>query len=760
MRNELLLATALIAVPITADAQQSQFPPYGPGPAPLSTTGTACSGCTLNNLTLTGTTTNTGTISGGVDSPVQLYVNQNLSASGSITAANTWEWLQGSITGSWVAGSGTLNAPFGVYISGDNATTAAGTNSVNGFQVRYGVSAGHTGYRQGIVESMQINGAPASGNPNYVGGYFGVLAASNLGGTNTSFSTYNGSIFGDNPQVIANSSATYLDRVTGTEIDAAMQTGSSAAEFYGATIVQQPSHAVRGTFDDAGLLIGEGPGAITHRYGIIFGNDSNQWPIGSDGTIIYAEPNSQSPTNPIPVAKSGVDFRAVNFSAGGAEFAGPNFSVGNTGALSIGNFTETPSSSGLTIAAANTASWTAGVSAAGTAYTNGDVVYDLTNHSIETVTASGGTVTALTVIAAPVGTVSNPVTLLGGTGHGLTGSFTATSSNTLSIAASVPTVSVAGTLSAGTLALGGNTFTAVQAPATCNLYSSGTYTWTKLGTSSLVWAWAVGGGGGGGFGATLAASGSGGAGGGGGAMSVMAPLPASLVTSTVTVVAGAAGAASTSGTTTGGIGTASTFGNYLGAGGGGGGGPGSTGATSGGGGGGGFSGVNGGSGTTTGGSAGSAGINAGGSGVAATAVAGYYGPGAGGSGSGATGTAAAGAASSLGAASGGAGGGFNVTTGQNGAAGNGSFGKGSAGGTLGTGGASCTVGGPGVAPNIWPANGAAGGGGGGGGITSGTGCQGGQGGLPGGGGGGGGSGSVAGGPGGAGGAGEVEVCQE
>jgi hypothetical protein len=386
-------------------------------------------GGTLIAGALSGTTTNTGTISGGTSAPARVNLLSSIVGTGAASPSQSWLWQQGALSGTWTAGAGGIVSPYAMYITSDTVQS-----SISMLQIIDGVQAKAAGTHQGIATNVSVVGVPSSNNMTAVGGQFSASGHANMNGTGgATYTNWVGSLFGDNPQSIAFPGSTFLSRVTGTEIDASVETGASVAEFYGATVIATHDHQVRGSFDDAGIMLGEQSGANTFQTGLQFGNDANQWPLGPDGTIILARTRSVGFPQPIPIALNGVDFRNVNFAANGIEYGGPNFSVGNTGTIKVANATIKPVSTGMSIDIPSAAGWTATIGTAGNAYTNGDIVFDPISHAQATVVASGGVVSAVTITAPPVGTWTNPVAMSGGTGSGLSINFTSTLSNTLAI---------------------------------------------------------------------------------------------------------------------------------------------------------------------------------------------------------------------------------------------------------------------------------------------------------------------------------------
>jgi hypothetical protein len=283
----------------------------------------------------------------------QLSMSKNLVYSGASSSVNSMFYSTGSISGTASAGGGGLLSPFTLWIPGDSVDT--GGTSLDAMAIRIAPSTGFTGTRQGILTDVEVVGTHGGTNNDIalVGGQFFVSLRANQGGKAGGYKLVGGNGYGDNPQVICASPATFLGQCVGSNVNMAVTSGASVNEDFGVNIGITSSHATHGFFDEAALVVGEGDGAVTLNNIFQVGTSSHQSPSGSNTTIMNV-PARYRPQYAAPAANNGIDFRQINFQSGGFPFAAPGFfddAVGNLSATSLttnGNLQASAASVGST----------------------------------------------------------------------------------------------------------------------------------------------------------------------------------------------------------------------------------------------------------------------------------------------------------------------------------------------------------------------------------------------------------------------------
>lgn len=330
-------------------------------------------------------------------------------------------------------------------IINDAITGRAG--GMNGFGIYHTVGgAGAQGARSAFYANMTANNTLnlKLGGQFIVSGTFYSNATVNAGGTDfTSVSNSVGALCGVNPYISLGSGATFWQGASGIEIDVSMRAGSSYGNVNGLLIATISGHAVAGAFgtNTAIAIGGNGLQSAGWNYGLMFGLASSQWQYQTNATLIgAAEP--QSPFVAQANAAWGVDFQGVNFSSGFARSVG--FLVDGIGNLTaqttnLGNWSLTPSSSGLAINNVGQRATAVSVAAAGTLVTPGDKLTTTTGGMYQVATAS---VLTATVNNGGSGGTNGAVTVTGTTGTGT--KFQATGTITGGVLTGALTVTVAG----------------------------------------------------------------------------------------------------------------------------------------------------------------------------------------------------------------------------------------------------------------------------------------------------------------------------
>ncbi|MDR3571053.1 MAG: tail fiber domain-containing protein [Candidatus Pacebacteria bacterium] len=309
--------------------------------------------------------------------------------------------------------------------------------------------AGYSGELVGALSHIVVSATTTFDNQAKGAVGFGshVITNVNVGGVASGYGTTQfgmGSFFGENPWADCQSGSTYLHSCVGEEIDVALATSSSASNLSGLQIVLTNDHGSHGTNTDSLLTLSAQSGATAGvRNAISIGNYYSQWPVDSNGYLIQAQSGQNSGSYPTTAA-GGIDLEQTNFTGSGATgggfaFRSQNFEIDNTGGAQIGYGYLSSTSTGLSIDTTQyTLSGTPTVASGGSSYVSGTLASDAYGNIVQ-VTASGGTVTSVTVVKRGwVATLpGNPVSFTaltpagGSLGTGLTLNESWTTSNTL-----------------------------------------------------------------------------------------------------------------------------------------------------------------------------------------------------------------------------------------------------------------------------------------------------------------------------------------
>ena len=354
----------------------------------------------------------------------------------------------------------------GTGTTGDVVSLTFTSSSIVGspVTVSYTVGAGNTANQ--ITNSLM---AAVNNNAALQAAY--VSASSNTPGASPFFlywPTYN--------------TVTVSSSVTGSSTETialgAVVPGGSVATKLGMSIVHLSTDTAHGAGgSDAAIQIGGQYFAQAAGWDSILqiGNQNGQWPLIRTGTIFQATPQTSvygsNRAAPFlsPLAAGGVDFSKVNFSlANGYSLNMPGWSVSGTGAQSIGNTTLTTTTSGLSIDSAGFVGATPVIVAGGGGGTGtvqgnyyvGDLIYDADGGQLQVtgVNNSTGAVTSLSLLVSPFTRGASPggaaIATTGGSGVGLTVSYTWTAASTLALQTSGGPTTVGGTLGVANLQLG------------------------------------------------------------------------------------------------------------------------------------------------------------------------------------------------------------------------------------------------------------------------------------------------------------------
>jgi hypothetical protein len=263
------------------------------------------SGCTVPVGAITGVLplANGGT---GTSSPICGVNGTNINVSGAFPNTCSWSTVAaptfsglvtatsglssgGPFTGAQTGSSATPSTLFYYNlftINNDavNSSMLRGNSAVNGFGVNLNFGGGATGSRTAIYGVTTLTSPASLAQYDYVGVIGAATAASADGGT---AGVPTGNFFGGNFNTFALSGATYINQLTGIEIDTGINTGASAQNRWGLSLVSNGNLQAIGS-DVAlpiyGLNVGWKKG-IELRSGGAFGIGTTGTFIGTDGTV-------------------------------------------------------------------------------------------------------------------------------------------------------------------------------------------------------------------------------------------------------------------------------------------------------------------------------------------------------------------------------------------------------------------------------------------------------------------------------------------
>lgn len=334
------------------------------------------------------------------------FGNQSINHAGSLSAATTLMYGTPFFFGSSNASQDAL-AYFGI----SDAVNYYGVNSLVGIGVFLSPGAG-AGNRIAFHGQTGVQTAASPGDPSFrnsVGVKGTGFATVNNGGksgriNNTS---YNGGVFGGASTARLSGAATSWQTTYGHEIDVSIDAGSSSALKSGLAIVHTVGDRTRGTYKDTAIDVGDQTDASMSTWlnGASFGSEVDQYPLGSDSTVLRVMPRAYATLGTAPF-KYGVDLRRGTITAGGLAFASPNFQVDPVG-VTYGN--------GLTTSgtvAAKSATLT------GVTVADGGVYLAVPTFTVQAPPSGGSTATA--TVATMAGASDFPILGFGASGSGVT----------------------------------------------------------------------------------------------------------------------------------------------------------------------------------------------------------------------------------------------------------------------------------------------------------------------------------------------------
>jgi hypothetical protein len=340
-----------------------------------------------------------------------LSINRNAyTVSGTVSTANMRSSIA-SVSGSAPALSLAFN---GMRVDADTSTTV--TNSLLNLQYTFG-GATFTGGASGQTVSLTMNAASNPTNPStvyYTASNVFATANSSAGGTNTTTGA-SGNLYGLNVTPQLTSGATNFMELTSAEIDSTIFTGASASRRTNLKLLLLGAHGVQGATHDSFLQFGKSRQAtVGALVGLTFGTLEGVFPIdNTNGIGIGHTYGALAVANANPQLKTFID--ASHIRALTAHWLSPGASVDGSGNRTIGPASLAWSSTGASLDVFGQTGGTPTVTAGGTGAVNGQIV-TTGNGDLYTATASGGAITALTVIVAATSRTTGPTgsqTILG-----------------------------------------------------------------------------------------------------------------------------------------------------------------------------------------------------------------------------------------------------------------------------------------------------------------------------------------------------------
>ena len=204
--------------------------------------------------------------------------------------------------------------------------------SLFGIGLDYGFGGGSSGagMRTGINSYLHTKGpVPQPGGPQFYTAIFGTSeVAHNLGGT---AGAPKGDVYAFGAVAQLQSGATYVNGLTGMEIDTSVRTGSTPPkQKQTLSLIGVNQDAVQGELSDALLVTTRDASTTTgYRTGIQFGRYDSLWPIDTNKGVLIG---TQAPISGSRQAAKGIDFSGVTFTT--SAIVTPGFTVDPGGRIS------------------------------------------------------------------------------------------------------------------------------------------------------------------------------------------------------------------------------------------------------------------------------------------------------------------------------------------------------------------------------------------------------------------------------------------
>jgi hypothetical protein len=247
-----------------------------------------------------------------------LVVNHNVTLSGT---QKPWLNATATVAGNLTSSSGAANS-----IGFNDQVNFTGSNFFTGLNLVQNIVSPAVGARQGISGYVHVL-STAAGQTQVQAQYIGVAGSAqidvNLGGTDTTTSAGpRGNVWGLWGYARSLAAATNLSGVFGAELDVSVPSGSSTQLKNILRLAILGGDAVRGTVEDAGIVLAKGSGgSATLVKGILFGSEQGSlaatpstqgnWPFDSTSTMIGT---SAPYGSDVLAANIGIDFSKCTFS--------------------------------------------------------------------------------------------------------------------------------------------------------------------------------------------------------------------------------------------------------------------------------------------------------------------------------------------------------------------------------------------------------------------------------------------------------------
>lgn len=369
------------------------------------------------------------------------------------------------------------------WLSVGSDTIAATLNSsIVAWRFIHNVGTGAVGTRNTLHSELTQTGTTNARF--FTAANFWTTVSLDNGGTGLKPGTAQGDVFGSNPKsaIIGGSN---WSQVVGEEIDYSAEGSSTVMDAIGLQIVPLVNHRPANVFRNSiGLLIGaQDPVLGTITNGISFGREGGG--IGITGAFITAIPD-QNPSS----LDYGVDWNEMTFNKYAWRTSG--FSVDGVGNAQVGLGLVKPDSTGMVIDVSGGVATAVAISAGGTGWNVGDVLYFANGGRghVATLSAGPGTAAATLVIdhypfVASSGSLpANPVAATAqydSTGTGLTLTLTWSTASALSLQPSGGAIKVG----SGAAAANGSVATALSSVGPTGSHTT-VQEWIKITNASGV----------------------------------------------------------------------------------------------------------------------------------------------------------------------------------------------------------------------------------------------------------------------------------
>lgn len=343
----------------------------------------------------------------------EVFVYQQGPVVSATTQRNIWSAVD-LVTGS---APGT-NVAFNVFqVSGDNSTTAGSV--LMELSYFFG-GANFTGQSAALNIGMNMN---AASNPPpgtfYMGANIFTTATASCGGTDT-VNGSKGEFYGLNVAPELDAGAINISELTSCEIDSMVKAGASVSRRVNLKLVLQSAHAVQGTVQDALLEFGRIPGStVASRAGLVVSGLEGIFPLdNTTGVVIDHEYSTFATPGINPQVDRYID--ASHIRTNTAHWLSPGAILDSSGYWNIGPSRWSWAQGGATLNVSGQVGGTPIITAGGVNAFTGQLV-TTGNGDLYTVTASGGAITALTVVTPASSRTTGPTNAQIIQGDGISG---------------------------------------------------------------------------------------------------------------------------------------------------------------------------------------------------------------------------------------------------------------------------------------------------------------------------------------------------